>query len=63
MLFGYSKTESQPNGNYENCQETRVMPQRLTDVDKLDAVLLYGIEGDGDVLEGVRLGLWTLVVS
>ena len=39
------------------------MPQRLTDVNKLDAVLLYGIEGDGDVLEGVRLGLRTLVVS
>ena len=39
------------------------MPERLTDVDELDAVLLYGIEGDGDVLEGVGLGLWTLVVS
>ena len=63
MLFGYSKTESQPNGNYENCQETRVVPLRLTDVNQLDAVLLNGIEGDGDVLEGVGLGLWTLVVA
>ena len=29
--------------------------KRLTYVNELDAVLLYGIEGDGDVLEGVRL--------
>ena len=35
----------------------------LTYVNKLDAVLLYGVEGDGDVLEGVGLGLWSLVVS
>ena len=37
--------------------------KRLTYVNELDAVLLYGIEGDGYVLQGVRLGLWSLVVS
>ena len=46
MLFGYS-----------NFSE-----KRLTYVNKLYAVLLYGVEGDGDVLEGVGLGLGSLVV-
>ena len=35
----------------------------LTYVDQLDAVLLDGVEGDGDVLERVGLRLWPLVVS
>ena len=52
------------NRKYEHLQGcTRVMVKQLTYVDKLDAVLLNGVEGDGDVLEGVGLGLWSLVVS
>ena len=47
MLFGYS-----------NFSE-----KRLTYVNKLYAVLLYGVEGDGDVLEGMGLRLRPLVVS
>ena len=42
---------------------TIVKKHMLTYVDQLDAVLLDGVEGDGDVLEGVGLGLWSLVVS
>ena len=50
--------------NYEHLQEcARVLLKQLTYVNKLDAVLLNGVEGNGDVLEGVRLGLWSLVVS
>ena len=56
-----------PNIFNRNCkyfQETRVCKGKgLTYVNKLDAVLLNGVEGDGDVLEGVGLGLWSLVVS
>ena len=52
------------NRNNEYSQGfARVMFKRLTYVNKLDAILLYGVESDGDVLEGVRLGLRSLVVS
>ena len=33
-----------------------------TYVDELDAVLLYGVQCDGDVLQGVGLGLGGAVV-
>ena len=36
---------------------------RHTYVDELDAVLLDGVQGDGDVLQGVRLAGGSLVVS
>ena len=42
---------------------TIVKKHILTYVDQLDAVLLDGVEGDGDVLERVGLRLWSLVVS
>ena len=45
-----------PNKNHDS-------KHMLTYVDQLDAVLLDGVEGDGDVLERVGLRLWPLVVS
>ena len=42
---------------------TIVKKHMLTYVDQLDAVLLDGVEGDGDVLERVGLRLWPLVVA
>ena len=42
---------------------TIVKKHMLTYVDQLDAILLDGVEGDGDVLERVGLRLWSLVVS
>ena len=42
---------------------TIVKKDMLTYVDQLDAVLLDGVEGDGDVLERVGLRLWSLVVA
>lgn len=33
-----------------------------TDIDQFDAVLLDGVQGDGDVLQGVGLALRSLVV-
>ena len=34
----------------------------LTNIDKFDAVLLDSIQGDGDVFQGMRLALRSLVV-
>jgi hypothetical protein len=39
-----------------------ISKEGLTYIDELDAILLYGIQGDGDVLQGVGLGLGCAVV-
>ena len=42
--------------------ETTDDEDELTNIDKFDAVLLDSIQGDGDVFQGMRLALRSLVV-
>ena len=46
----------------EMTEDDNAKDDDLTDIDKFDSVLLDGVQGDGDVLQGVRLALRSLVV-
>ena len=47
---------------YKSDEVNNTKVDGLTDIDEFNAVLLDGVQGDGDVLQGVRLALRSLVV-